>query len=122
MFVLIATVSKMAGIFVPCVLLKIPTRISVMMSVLMSCKGLVCLIVLNYGLACDIISHKLFAILVFMVLITTMQTIPLLEFVAPKSKAALIVALMRQWEDDNDKPRVLGEARRGIGLLVLDDE
>ena len=39
-------------------------------------QGLVCLIVVNYGLTYAIISEKLFAILVFMVLVTTMQAYP----------------------------------------------
>ena len=58
-----ATLSKILGIWLPAYKLKLPTRISLMLGVLMSCKGLIALIVVNYGISYKIITPKLFAII-----------------------------------------------------------
>jgi hypothetical protein len=99
LLIVAATLSKMIGICLPAYKLKLPTRISLMLGVLMSCKGLIALIVVNYGMSYKIITPKLFAILILMVLVTTMQTVPLLLLVDPPSRAAVSAAELREWED-----------------------
>lgn len=56
---------------------KLFWRESITIGVLMSCKGLVELIVLNIGLAAKILSTRTFTIFVVMALITTVSTTPL---------------------------------------------
>ncbi|KAL4942303.1 hypothetical protein BDV06DRAFT_165629 [Aspergillus oleicola] len=51
---------------------------------LMSCKGLVELIVLNIGLQANILSRRTFTIFVVMALITTFATTPLTTYIYPK--------------------------------------
>ena len=86
--IVVATVSKATGTFFPCLYLGIPPRMAGVVSALMSCKGLVALIVVNYGLDYGIITEKFFAILILMVLVTTMQTVPLVDLIDPPSRAA----------------------------------
>ena len=86
--IVVATVSKATGTFFPCLYLGIPPRMAGVVSALMSCKGLVALIVVNYGIDYGIITDKFFAILILMVLVTTMQTVPLVDLIDPPSRAA----------------------------------
>ncbi|KAL4796442.1 Sodium/hydrogen exchanger family-domain-containing protein [Aspergillus venezuelensis] len=51
---------------------------------LMSCKGLVELIVLNIGLQANILSRRTFTIFVVMALVTTFATTPLTTYIYPK--------------------------------------
>ncbi|EFX06136.1 K+/H+ antiporter 1 [Grosmannia clavigera kw1407] len=60
-------------------------RESCSVGVLMSCKGLVELIVLNIGLQAKIISQRTFTMFVVMALITTVSTTPLTRLVYPLS-------------------------------------
>jgi Kef-type K+ transport system membrane component KefB len=50
----------------------------------MNTRGLVELIVLNLGLDLGVISPQLFTMLVFMALVTTFATSPLLQLLMPK--------------------------------------
>ncbi|KAL4989758.1 Sodium/hydrogen exchanger family-domain-containing protein [Aspergillus falconensis] len=59
-------------------------RESFAIGTLMSCKGLVELIVLNIGLQADILSHRTFTIFVVMALVTTFATTPLTTYLYPK--------------------------------------
>ncbi|KAF8541958.1 Sodium/hydrogen exchanger family-domain-containing protein [Trichophaea hybrida] len=58
-------------------------RESFTIGVLMSCKGLVELIVLNIGLQAGILSTRVFTIFVVMALVTTFATTPLVSFLYP---------------------------------------
>ncbi|KAJ9057482.1 K(+)/H(+) antiporter [Entomophthora muscae] len=60
-------------------------RESLAIGVLMNCKGLVELIVLNIGLDAGVISPKTFAVMIIMALVTTFLTVPLILLVYPKS-------------------------------------
>ncbi|KAI9809231.1 MAG: hypothetical protein M1825_002522 [Sarcosagium campestre] len=60
-------------------------RESLTVGVLMSCKGLVELIVLNIGLSAGILSETTFTIFVVMALVTTFATTPLTSFLYPAS-------------------------------------
>ena len=62
---------------------KLVWRESFTIGVLMSCKGLVELIVLNIGLQAKILSQRTFTIFVVMALITTFATTPLTSFLFP---------------------------------------
>ncbi|KAE8155263.1 Sodium/hydrogen exchanger family-domain-containing protein [Aspergillus avenaceus] len=59
-------------------------RESFAIGVLMSCKGLVELIVLNIGLQANILSTRTFTIFVVMALVTTFATTPLTTYLYPK--------------------------------------
>ncbi|CAM1501505.1 Fc.00g034890.m01.CDS01 [Cosmosporella sp. VM-42] len=58
-------------------------RESISIGVLMSCKGLVELIVLNIGLQAGILSRRTFTIFVVMALVTTVATTPLTRYFYP---------------------------------------
>lgn len=60
-------------------------RESVTIGVLMSCKGLVELIVLNIGLQAKILSTRTFTMFVVMALVTTFATTPLVSWLYPPS-------------------------------------
>ncbi|KAL4809688.1 Sodium/hydrogen exchanger family-domain-containing protein [Aspergillus unguis] len=59
-------------------------RESFAIGTLMSCKGLVELIVLNIGLQAEILSTRTFTIFVVMALVTTFATTPLTTYIYPK--------------------------------------
>ncbi|KAI0830028.1 K+/H+ antiporter 1 [Hypoxylon sp. FL0890] len=63
--------------------MKLVWRESFTIGVLMSCKGLVELIVLNIGLQAKILSQRAFTIFVVMALITTVATTPLTKWLYP---------------------------------------
>ncbi|KAI1208599.1 K+/H+ antiporter 1 [Annulohypoxylon truncatum] len=62
---------------------KLVWRESLTIGVLMSCKGLVELIVLNIGLQARILSQRTFTIFVVMALVTTVATTPLTKLLYP---------------------------------------
>ncbi|KAI1100102.1 K+/H+ antiporter 1 [Jackrogersella minutella] len=62
---------------------KLVWRESLTIGVLMSCKGLVELIVLNIGLQAKILSQRTFTIFVVMALVTTVATTPLTKLLYP---------------------------------------
>jgi Kef-type K+ transport system membrane component KefB len=116
--IIIATISKIIGIVIPARMLKIPWRLSMVLGVLMSCKGLIALIVVNYGLEFNIITPKLFAILILMVLITTMQTVPLVLLIDPPSRAEASAAELKAWEDSmNANPKIGKEEKEDLELV-----
>ncbi|KAJ9151122.1 K(+)/H(+) antiporter 1 [Pleurostoma richardsiae] len=63
---------------------KLEWRESFTIGVLMSCKGLVELIVLNVGLQAKILSQRTFTIFVVMALVTTVSTTPLTKLLYPQ--------------------------------------
>ncbi|KAI9294849.1 hypothetical protein K502DRAFT_276560, partial [Neoconidiobolus thromboides FSU 785] len=80
-----ACVGKITGCLLAARLSKLQWRESLAVGVLMNCKGLVELIVLNLGLDAKLISPKTFAIMVIMALVTTFLTVPLISFIYPPS-------------------------------------
>lgn len=62
---------------------KMVWRESLTIGVLMSCKGLVELIVLNIGLQAKILSQRTFTMFVVMALVTTFATTPLVSYLFP---------------------------------------
>ncbi|GFF50347.1 K(+)/H(+) antiporter 1 [Aspergillus udagawae] len=80
----IAFLAKVAGGAVASRLSGLLWRESLSIGVLMSCKGLVELIVLNIGLQARILSTRTFTIFVVMALVTTFATTPLTSLLYPK--------------------------------------
>ncbi|KAK0366579.1 hypothetical protein LTR91_003303 [Friedmanniomyces endolithicus] len=79
----IAFVSKFAGGMVAARANGLVWRESATIGVLMSCKGLVELIVLNIGLQAKILSTRTFTIFVVMAIVTTFATTPLTAWLYP---------------------------------------
>ncbi|KAF4121389.1 Kef-type K+ transport system, membrane component KefB [Geosmithia morbida] len=80
---LTAFFSKIIGATLAARLSGIVWRESFTIGALMSCKGLVELIVLNIGLQAKILSQRTFTIFVVMALVTTFTTTPLTTFLYP---------------------------------------
>src|SRR5277367_3583127 len=79
----IAFTAKIAGGTFASWLNGLVFRESLTIGVLMSCKGLVELIVLNIGLQAEILSKRTFTIFVVMALVTTVLTTPLTAWLYP---------------------------------------
>ncbi|KAJ2897208.1 putative K(+) antiporter 1 [Zalerion maritima] len=79
----VAFVGKVVGGAIAAKACKLSWRESLAIGVLMSCKGLVELIVLNIGLQAGILSQKTFTIFVLMALVTTVTTTPLTRWIYP---------------------------------------
>ncbi|GAB1214229.1 hypothetical protein ATERTT37_003390 [Aspergillus terreus] len=80
----IAFIAKVAGGALASRLCGLLWRESLSIGVLMSCKGLVELIVLNIGLQANILSIRTFTMFVVMALVTTFATTPLTTLLYPK--------------------------------------
>lgn len=83
--IIIAVVGKVFGGFVSAKLNGLYWRESLAVGVLMSCKGIVEIVVLNVGLNAEIISHKVFSMFVVMTLVSTFLTTPLTLITYPVS-------------------------------------
>ena len=75
----VAILGKFGGSFAAARLVGIGARDAAALGVLMNTRGLVELIVLNIGLDMQIISPRLFTMLVIMALVTTFMTTPILD-------------------------------------------
>ncbi|KAB8251599.1 Sodium/hydrogen exchanger family-domain-containing protein [Aspergillus flavus] len=80
----IALIAKIVGGALAARLCGLLWRESLSIGVLMSCKGLVELIVLNIGLQANILSTRTFTMFVVMALVTTFVTTPLTTVLYPK--------------------------------------
>ena len=80
----IAFFAKITGGFLASWLNGLVIRESLTIGVLMSCKGLIELIVLNIGLQAKILSQRTFTVFVVMALVTTFATTPLTTLLYPK--------------------------------------
>ncbi|KAG5980218.1 hypothetical protein E4U55_004264 [Claviceps digitariae] len=111
-------------------------RESLTIGVLMSCKGLVELIVLNIGLQAKILSTRTFTIFVVMALLTTFSTTPLVSVLYPPWYQKKIAAWKRgeiDWEtgalisppssshDSKGAPQVSERVNRLLVYLRLDN-
>ncbi|EFR00744.1 hypothetical protein MGYG_03749 [Nannizzia gypsea CBS 118893] len=83
--IFIALIAKVTGGMVASRLNGMLWRESLTIGVLMSCKGLVELIVLNIGLQAKILSPRTFTIFVVMALVTTFVTTPVVSYLYPPS-------------------------------------
>ncbi|KAG6078957.1 hypothetical protein E4U16_001346 [Claviceps sp. LM84 group G4] len=111
-------------------------RESLTIGVLMSCKGLVELIVLNIGLQANILSTRTFTIFVVMALLTTFATTPIVSVLYPPWYQKKIAAWKRgeiDWEtgalmspsssssDSKGPPEALERVNRLLVYLRLDN-
>ncbi|MEU2616552.1 cation:proton antiporter [Streptomyces sp. NPDC007157] len=76
---LVAVAGKIGGTFAAARLAGEGHRESLGLGVMMNCRGLTELVVLNVGLSLGVIDSRLFAVLVVMTLVTTVATDPLLR-------------------------------------------
>lgn len=83
--ILLAMFGKIAGGLIAAKLNGLSWRESLSVGVLMSCKGIVEIVVLNVGLNAHIISPKVYSMFVVMTLVTTFLTTPLTLWVYPVS-------------------------------------
>jgi Kef-type K+ transport system membrane component KefB len=75
----VASAGKFGGTFIAGRLTGLATRDAASLGILMNTRGLMELIVLNLGLDLHVISPTLFAMLVFMAVVTTLATTPILQ-------------------------------------------
>lgn len=81
----LAMVGKIFGGFVASKLNKLLWRESLTVGILMSCKGIVEIVVLNVGLSAGIISQRVYSMFIVMALVTTFATTPLAIWSYPVS-------------------------------------
>jgi Kef-type K+ transport system membrane component KefB len=79
LIVITASIGKFGGSFAAARLSGLGWRDAASLGILMNTRGLVELIVLNIGLDLRVISPRLFAMLVFMAVVTTVSTTPILQ-------------------------------------------
>jgi Kef-type K+ transport system membrane component KefB len=79
----VATLGKFGGTLGAARLAGIGGRDAAALGILMNTRGLMELIVLNVGLDLGVISPKLFAMMVFMAVVTTLATAPILRIAVP---------------------------------------
>ncbi|KAL5614202.1 hypothetical protein BROUX41_000041 [Berkeleyomyces rouxiae] len=100
----VAFSGKIIGGTVAARFFKLEWRESLTIGVLMSCKGLVELIVLNIGLQAGILNDQTFTIFVVMAVITTVSTTPLTKLLYPASYQRAIESWRRGETDKNGRP------------------
>ncbi|KAJ4414324.1 hypothetical protein N0V82_007994 [Gnomoniopsis sp. IMI 355080] len=100
----VAFVGKILGGTLAARLNKLEWRESFTIGCLMSCKGLVELIVLNIGLSAQILSDRTFTIFVVMALVTTVATTPLTKWLYPVSYQIKMEKWRRGEIDENGNP------------------
>ena len=82
LLIAVAAASKAGAVYLGCRYSAIPPVMSRIVSVVVTCKGLVALVTVNIGLSAKAITPKFFAILVLFVLLSTVMTIPLVDLVS----------------------------------------
>lgn len=83
----VAVLGKWLGSSVAARSVGLPWRESAALGVLMNCRGLTELVILNIGLELQILTPILFTMLVIMALVTTLMTTPLLDLIRPSGLA-----------------------------------
>lgn len=81
----LAMIGKVGGGFIAAKFNGLLMRESLAVGVLMSCKGIVEIVVLNVGLTAGIISQRIYSMFIVMALVTTFVTTPLTVWVYPIS-------------------------------------
>lgn len=121
--IMVAFVSKIFGGTMGARLNGLVWRESLTIGVLMSCKGLVELIVLNIGLQAKILSVRTFTMFVVMALVTTFATTPIVSYLYPPAyqrKLELWKAGKIDWEGNQLHPDHDNEAELEKKLDVAD--
>jgi len=105
LLVIVACIAgKVIGVTLAARLNRIPWRESITLGYIMTCKGLVELIVLNIGLEAGVLDKKIFAILVLMAVVTTMLTAPVVMWLYPAKHQRKVAVL------GSTNPTVAGSA------------
>ena len=86
LLVVSALLSKGLSVYVGCHIVSVPPLMSRVVSALMTCKGLIALVVINVGLDAKAITQEFFSILVLMVIVCTVGTTPLVSLMDWLSK------------------------------------
>ncbi|MFI5980277.1 cation:proton antiporter [Streptomyces sp. NPDC051555] len=81
--VAVACAGKFAGAFGAARLTGATTRESTTLGILLNARGLTELVILNVGLSLRVLDSRMFTVMVFMALITTVMTGPLLHWAQP---------------------------------------
>ncbi|QRW16338.1 potassium/sodium hyperpolarization-activated cyclic nucleotide-gated channel 4 [Rhizoctonia solani] len=119
--IVVAFLGKFIGCAVTARLMGFNTRESGAIGMLMSCKGLVELIVLNIGLAAGILDTKVFSMFVMMAVVLTFITSPCTVFIYPERVRQHISANKSSSEDPanmNHRRSVAGNATGPISLMT----
>ncbi|MEO8938759.1 MAG: cation:proton antiporter [Burkholderiaceae bacterium] len=87
--VALATVGKFGGCYLAARVAGLPRAESGMLGVMMNTRALMELIVLNVGLDLDVISPRMFTMLVLMAIFSTILTTPVLRFWMPRAGFAV---------------------------------
>ncbi|UNI23336.1 hypothetical protein JDV02_009164 [Purpureocillium takamizusanense] len=126
---IVALLSKIIGASVAARYTGMVWRESFSIGVLMSCKGLVELIVLNIGLSANILSTRTFTIFVVMALLTTFATTPIVSVLYPPWYQVKIAAWRRgeiDWDtgapispSDTDESTKRQASMKRVGRLLV---
>lgn len=120
--IVVAFIGKIVGAGVPARLLGLDTKNSVETGILMSCKGLVELVVLNIGLETNILTPKIFSMFVLMAIVNTFVTTPLTlwwRHLAAKHEEKKKKADESISDDEDDKEeKSLQRIKRGANFKI----
>ncbi|KAJ6442818.1 K+/H+ antiporter [Purpureocillium lavendulum] len=124
---IVAMLSKIIGASIAARYSGMVWRESFSIGVLMSCKGLVELIVLNIGLNANILSTRTFTIFVVMALLTTFATTPIVSVLYPPWYQVKIAAWRRgeiDWDtglppSDTDESTKRQASMKRVGRLLV---
>lgn len=114
----LAMAGKVAGGLLAAKINGFRWRDSLAVGVLMSCKGIVEIVVLNVGLSARIISTRVYLIFILMALVTTFLTTPLALWVYPARCRQLTEKRGHKNENSSDENALLLEKRTSV--LALD--
>lgn len=103
----VALIGKILGGFVAAKLRGLYWRESFTVGVLMSCKGIVEIVVLQVGLNAYIISRKTYSMFIFMALITTFLTTPLTIYSYPDSYREKV----QLWLSEEEKKKAKSKSK-----------
>lgn len=120
--ILLAMAGKISGGFIAAKLNKLFWRESLAVGVLMSCKGIVEIVVLSIGLNVGIISQKVYSMFVVMALVTTFATTPLTLFIYPVSYREKVMKIRKGEITSDGKPIVNDNATEDDKFMDVDSE
>lgn len=112
----LAMIGKIVGGFIAAKLNGLFWRESLTVGVLMSCKGIVEIVVLNVGLNANIISRRVYSMFIVMTLVTTFLTTPLTLVSYPVSYRELVARIRGTLKKDFDSE---GELLGSISELSI---
>jgi hypothetical protein len=97
----VAILGKWGGSAIAARMVGLTWRESLGLGILMNCRGLTELVILNIGLDLGVIPPTLFAMLVIMALVTTFMTTPILAAIYPREEQARMIAEEGDAADDS---------------------